>query len=419
MTKLLEYQSKELFKREGLNVCPGRTAASSKEAEQIASEIGCPVVIKGQAFITSRAKAGAIKFAETPQEAGEKAAEILSLTIKGQRIEKVLVEKKLALKKEYYAGIVVNDALRSPMLVFSSMGGSGIEELAAEHPDKVILQPIDILEGLQEYEARNTLIRLGIEGEEIQPLAGLLVKLYNTARRYEARSAEINPVGLSEDGKFYAVDGRVVIDDNAVFRHPELGIEIAREMDHPPTRLDRVAYKVEANDYRGTFYFMQLETEMSGPGYVGFHGAGGGGSMMGMDALMRAGFKVANFCDTSGNPPASKIYRAVKIILSQPNIEGYFHSGSGVASQEQYHLARGMVKAFRELNLSLPAVIRFGGNSEEEAINIVREYTKDLPAPIEVYGRSTSVDYCAGRLKELIHAQKTDVSKRGEQDVQL
>jgi len=407
MTKLMEHQSKDLFKKEGINVSPGEVVQTGEQAKKAAQEFGGAVAVKGQAFITSRAKAGAIKFADNADEAGKMAEEILSLNIKGKQVEKVLVEQKLSLKDEYYAGVIINDALRSPMIVFSSMGGSGIEEIAEEHPDKVVYHPINIREGLKEYEARNILIDAGIPSGQLLGLATLLVKLYNTARKYEARSAEINPIGLTEDNKLFAVDGRVVVDDNAVFRHPELGIEVAREMDHPPTDLDRIAYKVEANDYRGTFFFMQLETDTSdSAGYVGFHGCGGGGSMMGMDALMRAGFKVANFCDTSGNPPASKMYRAAKIILSQPHIEGYFHSGSGMASQEQYHIARGLVKAFREANLSIPAVIRFGGNSEEEAKEIIENYTKDLPAKIEVYGRDTSVNYAARRLKEIIEESK-------------
>jgi succinyl-CoA synthetase beta subunit len=402
VTKLLEYKSKELFKKEGIPVSEGRVLSSAADVAATVEQIGCPVAVKGQAFITSRAKSGIIRFADTVQEAQRQAAEILSLSPQGHRVEKILVEKKLSIHKEYYAGIIVNDALRSPMVIFSSMGGSGIEELAEKYPDKVAYLPVNIQEGLREYEARNMLIKVGVPSEELLPLADMLVRLYRVARKYEARSAEINPVALTEEGKFYALDGRIVVDDNAVYRHPELGIEVAREIDHPPTELDRIAYKVEADDYRGTFYFMQLETEISGPGYVGFHGAGGGGSMMGMDALMRAGFKVPNFCDTSGNPPASKIYRAAKIILSQPCIEGYFHSGSGVASQEQFHIARGLVKAFREVNLAIPAVIRLGGNSEEEGIRIIQEYTRDLPAEIEVYGRNTSVDYCAQRLKELV-----------------
>jgi succinyl-CoA synthetase beta subunit len=194
----------------------------------------------------------------------------------------------------------------------------------------------------------------------------------------------------------------VVIDDYAVFRHPDLGIDIAREFDRPPTELEKVAYQVEAKDHRGTFYFLQMATSF-GPrsGFVGFHGAGGGGAMMSMDALLKGGFKIANYCDTSGNPSASKVYRAARIILSQPNLDGYFASGSGVASQEQFHSARGLVKAFREVTLSIPAVIRIGGNSEEQAIRILETFTCDLPARVEAYGRNTSAAFCAARLKAL------------------
>ena len=124
--------------------------------------------------------------------------------------------------------------------------------------------------------------------------------------------------------------------------------------------------------------------------------------MMSMDALLSQGFKIANYCDTSGNPSSSKVYRAAKIILSQKNVDGYFASGSGVASQEQFHSARGLVKAFRELNLSIPAVIRIGGNSEESAIEILQTYTKDLPGKVEAYGRDSSALFCAKRLKELV-----------------
>jgi succinyl-CoA synthetase beta subunit len=194
-----------------------------------------------------------------------------------------------------------------------------------------------------------------------------------------------------------------VIDDYAVFRHPELGIEVAREFDRPPTELEKIAYKVEEKDYRGTFYFFQMTEKIpEGEKYIGFNGAGGGGSMMSMDAVLNRGFKLANYCDTSGNPPASKVYRAAKIILSQPGIRGYFASGSGVASQEQYHSARGLIKAFVEENLSIPAVIRLGGNYEEEAIRILRVYGKGLPARVEGYGRDDSPEFCAQRLDVLI-----------------
>jgi len=210
-------------------------------------------------------------------------------------------------------------------------------------------------------------------------------------------------------------DGRITIDDYAVFRHPDLGIEYARETENPPTALDLAAYNAEKNDYRGTFYFIQMEHDFKkGDGVIGFHGAGGGGSMMSMDAVQRKGFKLANFCDTSGNPPASKVYRAAKVILSQKNIDGYFGSGSGVASQEQIHSARGLAKAFIENNLDIPAVIRLGGNLEEKAVELLKKYTKGIKAPIEGYTKDDSADFCAERIYNLISKFKFEknISKK-------
>ena len=230
-----------------------------------------------------------------------------------------------------------------------------------------------------------------------------MVKLYGVARRYDARSAEINPLVLTEEGEVYAADCHIAVDDYAVFRHPELGIEIAREFDRPPSALEKIAYRVEEKDHRGTFYFLQMMDEIPKEDrYIGFNGAGGGGSMMSMGAVLNLGFQLANYCDTSGNPSASKVYRAAKIILSQPNIKGYFASGSGVASQEQYHSARGLVKAFYEENLDIPGVIRLGGNYEEKAMEILSAYLKDIPAEVEGYGRDDSPEFCARRMEELI-----------------
>ena len=264
-------------------------------------------------------------------------------------------------------------------------------------------QHIDVRDGLPDYTARNLVRHLGISGTVQNDLATALVRLVQLAKKVEARSAEINPLVVTAQGKVLAADCRLTVDDYAAFRHPELGIEIARELDHPPTELERIAYAVERDDHRGTFYFAQLAQDF-GPddGYIGFHGAGGGGSMMSMDAVTRAGFKLANFTDTSGNPSAAKVYRAARIILAQPNLVGYFGSGSGVASQEQYHSAYGLAKAFWEMNLSIPAVIRLGGNSEDRAVHILNEYCKNLPATVEGYRKDDTPDFCASRLRALV-----------------
>jgi succinyl-CoA synthetase beta subunit len=302
-----------------------------------------------------------------------------------------------------FAGIIIDDSNKRPLLIFSPIGGTGIEEIAKEHPDKVIRHPIDIHTGLKDFEARNLVRSLGIHGRLQTKLGDFLAKLYQVAKTYESRSVEVNPLIATKDGDVIAADCHMAVDDYAVFRHPELGIEVPRELDHPLTELERIAYKVEKNDYRGTFYFFQMASDFKrGEGYIGFHGAGGGGSMMSMDAVLSQGFKIANYTDCSGNPPASKVYRAAKIILQQPNLDGYYASGSGVASQEQFHSARGMVKAFREMNLGVPAVIRLGGNQEEKAMEILGKYCSDLAAKLEAYGKDDSAVFCAERLRALI-----------------
>ncbi len=403
MARLYEYQSKKLLKEGGIRIPEGDVASTPSEAREIAERVGKPVVLKIQVWMTERAGLGGIKFAESPQEAETMASELLGMKLKNFVIDKVLVEEKLDIKSEYFGGLVIDDSQKCPLLIFSLVGGTGIEEIAREHPEKITRIPIDVLRGLKEYEVRNLIRKLGISGRLLMKLSGVLTKFYGIAQKYDARSAEINPLVVTEDGQVYAADCHLTIDDYAAFRHPELKIEVAREFDRPPTELEKIAYQVEEKDHRGTFYFFQMVEDIpEGDRYIGFNGAGGGGSMMSMDAVLNKGFKLANYCDTSGNPSASKVYRAAKIILSQPNIMGYFASGSGVASQEQYHSARGLVKAFREENLTIPGVIRLGGNYEELAIEILGTYLRNISAEVEGYGRDDSPEFCAQRMEELI-----------------
>ena len=403
MARLYEYQSKSLLREGGVLVPEGGVASTPAEARAVAERLGRPVVLKIQVWVTGRARIGGIQFADTPAEAGEKAKMLLGMKVKNYVVDKILVEEKLAIESEYFAGIVMDDAAKCPLIVFSSVGGSGVEEIAKAHPDRLVRAWIDVRTGFREFEAVNMVRKAGISGPALVSIAGLLTKLAAVARKSDARSMEINPLVRLTDGRVLAADCHLVVDDYAVYRHPEMGIEIAREFDRPPTELERIAYKVEEKDHRGTFYFLQMsETAESSETLIGFHGAGGGGSMMSMDAVLARGFKLANYCDTSGNPPASKVYRAAKVILSQPGVKGYFASGSGVASQEQYNSARGLVKAFTEEQLAIPAVIRLGGNYEEEAIKILETYLQDLPGRIEGYGRDDAPEKCAARLAEMI-----------------
>jgi len=403
MARLHEFQGKGLLAQHKIPVPRGRAAATPDEARAIAQEIGAPVIVKMQAWVTGRAGMGGIKKVASPDEAAAAAGELLGRRVRNFTVDWVLVEEQLQIEREFYAGIIVDDVSQSPVMIFSSVGGTGIEEIAVQHPDKVATIAIDVVRGLQDYQARDLARRAGVEGKLLNKLAGTLEQLWHTAQDTEARAAEINPLVLTTDGKLVAADCRITVDDYAVFRHQDLGIEIAREMDRPPTELERIAYAVEANDYRGTFFFLQLTEDFKkGDRVVGFHGAGGGGSMMSMDAVLRRGYQLANFVDTSGNPPASKVYRAARIILSQPGLDGYFGSGSGVASQEQFHSARGLVKAFLEEPLTVPAVIRLGGNAEEQAVEILERVNGVIPACVEGYGKDDSPDYCAERLDRLI-----------------
>lgn len=407
MARLHEYQGKPLLNALKIPIPIGGAARTSEEAAKIASEIGVPVVIKAQAWVTGRAGLGAICFADTPQEAANAAEDLLGKAIKGFVVDTILVEEKLDIEREFYAGVIINDQVKAPLMIFSRMGGTGIEEIALEHPEAVHQIVIDIHRGLSDYEARDLVRKVGIHGKLQMSLGNLLPKLYQCARTYDARSAEINPLVLTTEGKLIAADCRITIDDYAIYRHPELQIQVAREYDRPPTELEKIAWQVEKNDYRGTFYFIQMEQDFGpGEGVIGFHGAGGGGSMMSMDAVLARGYRLANFVDTSGNPPASKVYRAAKIVLSQKGIDGYFGSGSGVASQEQFHSARGLVKAFMEVPLTVPAVIRLGGNAEEQAISILERAGGEIPAPVEGYGKDDTSEFCAQRLDQLIKEYK-------------
>jgi succinyl-CoA synthetase beta subunit len=315
-------------------------------------------------------------------------------------VEAVLVEEKIEIDREFFLSFAIDDAARAPVIIFAAGGGTGIEERAAS----TRRIPCDVNSGPLDVAVSEAVASSGLSPGHAEQLAESIRKLFDAARSVEARSLEINPLALTKSGEFVAADCRITIDDYAIVRHPELGIEIAREFDHPPTPLERIAYAVEQNDHRGTFYFAQLATTAAkgSKGLVGFHGAGGGGSMMSMDAIVNAGFTIANFTDTSGNPSASKVYRAARIILAQPDLIGYFGSGSGVASQEQFWSAYGLAKAFWELDLDIPAVIRLGGNTEDRAVDILHRMSKLLRAPVEGYRKTDTPAFIAGRFAELV-----------------
>src|SRR5436190_7783036 len=400
MARLHEYQGKAILAANGFQIPRGRTVFTADEAVAVAKELGDEVVMKIQAWTTGRAGIGGVAFAEKPDEVRAHANRMLAMKVGQFPVEAVLVEKRIDIDREFFLSFAIDDAARAPMIIFAAGGGTGIEERATSTRRIAC----DVNRGPPDSAVNEAVNSCGLSPAHAEQLADSIRKLFAGARSVEARSLEINPLVLTRNGDFVAADCRITIDDYAVVRHPELGIEIAREFDHPPTPLERVAYAVEQNDHRGTFYFAQLATvaPKGSKGLVGFHGAGGGGSMMSMDAIVNVGFTIANFTDTSGNPSASKVYRAARIILAQPDLIGYFGSGSGVASQEQYWSAYGLAKAFWELHLDIPAVIRLGGNTEDRAVDILGRMSQLLRAPIEGYRKTDAPAMSAARFADLV-----------------
>src|SRR6201984_2371822 len=315
MARLHEYQGKAILAMNGFKIPRGRAASNADEAVASAKELGGEVVVKIQAWTTGRAGIGGVAFVKNPDDVRAQAQRMLSMKVGQFPVEAVLVEEKIDIDREFFLSFAIDDAARAPMIIFAAGGGTGIEERAAA----ARRIPCDVNRGPLDSAVDEAVASCGLSANNAKQLNESIRKLFAAARSGEARSLEINPLVLTKSGEFFAADCRITIDDYSVARHPELGIEIAREFDHPPTALERIAYAVEQNDHRGTFYFAQLATAApkGSKGLVGFHGAGGGGSMMSMDAIVNAGFTIANFTDTSGNPSASKVYRAARIILAQ------------------------------------------------------------------------------------------------------
>ena len=407
MARLLEYQGKRWLEKAGLPVPQGREASSPEEARHIAEELGRPVAVKAQVQAGGRGKSGAVKLVDTPQEAEEAARSILNMEIKGYPVRYVLVEEKLDIVREYYATCIVNSSREalSPMLMFSVEGGMDIEAV----PDKKILRyNFSEREGLPTDDAADIAERAGIPPEKLSTFASFLHTLAEAYVKYDCFTLEINPMVETSDGKLYAADCKMEVDNSAVFRHPEFGIEVARDFGNEPTELDLIGWNIEKTDLRGSGFVMNMGYDEESPGYVGYHPIGGGSAMMGMDALNTVGLKPANYADTSGNPVASKVYRVAKVVLSQPNLDGYLLGGFMMANQEQWHHAHAVVKVLREElpnKPGMPCVLLLAGNKEKESLEILHEGLADVEgnSRVEIYGREhvTDTDFIGNRLLDL------------------
>ncbi|MBF6595594.1 MAG: ADP-forming succinate--CoA ligase subunit beta [Thermaceae bacterium] len=346
---LHEYQAKELLARYGIPVPPGKVAYTADEAKAIASEYGDTVVIKAQVHTGGRGKAGGVKLAKTPEEAREKASQILGLNIKGFITKKVLVGKAVDIAKEYYAGLILDRVTQRVVLMLSKEGGIDIEEVAATRPEAIIKYPVNPATGLRAFEARELLKQAGMEGN-LGKLAAMLVQLYQAYVGIDASTAEINPLVITAQGEVVAADAKIVLDDNALYRHPDLSRLREAEAEHP--------LEVEASNYG--FAYVKLE------GSVGIIGNGAGLVMYTLDLVNRSGGKPANFLDIGGGAKADIVYNAIKVVCKDPDVKGIFINIFGGITRAD-EVAKGVIQAMEDGILTKPVAMRVAGTAEEEA----------------------------------------------------
>ena len=419
MTRLPEYQAKDLLRNAGIPVPAGRVATTAPEASEVAEEIGSAVAIKAQVPVSGRGKAGAIRFAQTADEAGEIADSLLLSRVKGFTVRELLVEEKLDVASEHYLSVVIDSSrdARCPLLLYSTRGGVDIEAVPR---DQIFTRHISPRDGFPVFGAVDLLLDAGVRGRPLNDLARLASRLVNLHRALDCYTLEVNPIVFTVDKGLFVADCKLEVDNNSIFRHPELGIETARDFSHDPTALDLAGWEIEKADLRGSGFVMSLPAAEPQRGLVGYHPIGGGSAMMGMDALNKFGLTPANYADTSGNPVASKVYRVAKVILSQPMIDGYLLAGFMMANQEQWHHAHALVKVLREMlptKPGLPCVLLLCGNKEEESLEILREGLEGVEGAtrVEIYGREhvTDTDFIGSRVLSLVQAYQAEKAGTG------
>ncbi|MGB3906054.1 MAG: ATP-grasp domain-containing protein [Anaerolineae bacterium] len=401
MARLLEYQGKALFKRKGIQVPEGRFVQSADEATNVVHELGFPVAIKAQVLSGRRGKAGGILFAEDRDSLSQAVKELLGKRIQGSPVEGLLLEEKAEVQRELYMAVTADPSTRQPIAIFSPKGGVDIEELAETEPAAIFTTPIDILRGFYYYDAMDLLRQGGdLESRQMLTLANLFTRLYQVYREYDCKLAEINPLALVAQGAM-ALDARVDVDDDALSRQTTLDIDFAEEAgERAATLLEIAAGTIDEEDHRGTVHFVQTDPDASyarttGKIPVGLDAVGAGTGLTIMDELVPLGYYPIDFCDSSGNPVGSKFYRITKVIMAQPQIEGYLFV-SCVSSQQLDNAARGIIKAFKELyprsggRPNIPCVVVFRGGWDDVAVELFGEHGISDGPWIKVLGRDTT-----------------------------
>jgi len=354
--KLHEYQSKLIFAEHGVPIPKGRVAASASEVKSITEEFGSRVVVKSQVLVGGRGKAGGIRLAHTPVEAEEVATKILGMEIKGLPVRKVLVDEGANIRSEIYLGVTNDRAARCPVFIASAEGGVEIEEVARKTPEKIVRMHIDPMMGLRHYQARYLAQMIELPRNLWRDFYTIAYGLYQSYVESDASLAEINPLVITADDRLLALDGKMVLDDNALFQHPEL--EEMRDLDEeqPEERQARM-YGLS---------YVKLD------GNIGCMVNGAGLAMATMDVIKLYGGSPANFLDIGGGAGAEKVAAALRIILSDPSVKAVlFNVFGGITRCDE--VARGILSAMKDIDTEVPMIVRLVGTNEEAGRQILAD----------------------------------------------
>jgi succinyl-CoA synthetase beta subunit len=355
--KIHEYQARDIYSRFGVPVPRSEVVTTAGDARRAAEEIGGTVVVKAQVHVGGRGKAGGVKLAKTPDEAEKAASLILGMDIKGLTVEKVLVADAVDIESEYYAGIIVDRQTKKPVFMVSAAGGIDIEEVARETPEKIHKLAVDPVAGLTADQARDLASRLDSRPGVIAQLADVITRLYDAFVGSDASLAEINPLVVTPDERVLAIDAKINIDDNALYRHEDIAA-----MRDPSTETDELRKARELG-----LSYVKLE------GNVGCIVNGAGLAMTTMDVIKHYGGEPANFLDIGGSSNPQKVVTALEIITSDPNVKSILINIFGGITRCD-DVAKGLVQALTETTIDLPIVARLTGTNEEEARAILAEH---------------------------------------------
>jgi succinyl-CoA synthetase beta subunit len=369
---LYEYQGKELFRRFGIPVSEGRLAETPEEALAAADELGGPVVVKAQVLTGGRGKAGGVQLAQTPEEAEERANDILGLDIRGHVVRKLWIERASDIAKEYYLSVTFDRGAKKPLFMFTTQGGVEIEQVAEENPQALVRLHVDPLEGFQPWVARRLVYGAGVEEpSEQKQIASIVERLYRCFVESDAMLCEINPLIVTPEGEVRALDSKLTVDDSALFRHSD----IAAMRD------------VSSADPLETFAREKGVTYVKLDGDVGICGNGAGLSMSTVDVVAHVGGRPANFCDLGGGGDAEGVVDALEVITRDPQVKSiFFNIFGGITRCDE--VARGILAALERLDMSAyPIVVRLDGTNAEEARRLLAE-----AAPPNVHPEATMLD---------------------------